>query len=831
MITPLPPAPSRGDDSDVFVARADAHITALARWTSEVNVLGEIFNLSAANATLGYLPPVEYAAGLLMKIATQTVQYGDNTYAPILLKLPFTTSGTFEADKFRLIQGLTSADLALPTGAAGVGYGTRTVDAALREFPSVVDHGAVAGAALDNTAAIAACEADTATDTFHVPPGYFNTSAKKLLKRYIGPGYVRTGWIDTNFGTAYPVLKENSWHPDQVFTADRPVLFLPPAIRAAYNKGSLLGVIAGDSISEVCDSFYGNGVAAMVQTMMAKRMPFCKIRVLNMSLLGRALDNLSSPAFVAGDPATTGQNDGGSFWRDAFPHRGGGSESIGTDSNLRNDVWPNGTVTGKSWLAHVRDAQPDFIVIAHGTNAYGGNEVSWIAHMKSIWTSVQAWEKVPFLVLVPPSIPSIIQASGVIPVTQAIADAARAMALQYGWGLIDVNALSRVVLTGTHTDNAQRLRERNFNGWANAALWNVGTGMMYAKTSSSAGYTCTVTATGANSYSTRRIKSADVDISATFTLAVAGTIAFLVARSPSESETGGLLVRLEAMGATLRVYSGTTQLLSIATGLTVPVGGAVRLRVRPTGGYLEIWVNNSKLVDGYGYAPSFWAGAVGFGYAAGNGVVSEFEFEYTPDLVLSTPIVDEYLVFGGTPGLVGGTIGFREESGFHGGDGIHHPSGDGLQRLYTPAVGRFVSEFVEALRRPVPAVATQFSAQTTTNAAASIPIAGTTVSVMSPAPANAVPAKCEITISFPYTNTEAGGGAVLSLYSGTETAPGATLRAWYLDGSTAYRKNIFTRVLLDIGAGPISFHLQWQGAALTAGSGVYPIEVAATILS
>ncbi|MGK5008131.1 hypothetical protein [Janthinobacterium sp. MDB2-8] len=700
-----------------------------------------------------------------------------------------------------------------------------------REFPSISAKGAVAGAALDNTAAIAACEADATTDTFHVPPGYFNTRAKKLLKRYVGPGYVRTSWVKPDWGTAYPVLKENSWYPDQVFTADRPIMTLPPAIRESYNAGVLLGVLAGDSISEVVDSFYGNGIAAMVQTMMAKRMPFCKTRIINMSLLGRALDNLSSPAFVAGDPATTGQNDGGSFWRDAFPHRGGGSESIGTDSNLRNDVWPNGTVTGKSWLAHVRDAQPDFIVIAHGTNAYGGNEDSWIAHMKSIWASVQTWVKVPFLVLVPPSIPSIIQASEVIPATQAIADAARAMALQYGWGLIDVNAMSHIVLRGAHSDNGQRLRERNFHGWVDSASWNVGTGMVISKPGVSPGYTTEVTTSLSPSYSTRRIKSRDVDISATFMLGSSESIPFIVARSASESEAGGLLVRLESMGSRLRVYSGTTQLLSVETGLTVLVGGKVRLRVRPTGGYLEVWVNSTKLIDGYGYAPSYWAGAIGFGYAAGGGVVSEFEFEYTPDMAISTPILDEYLVFGGTPGMVGGTIGYREDSGFHGGDGIHHPSGDGLQRVYVPAVGRFVDEFVTALRRPIPAVATQHTAQSTTSAGASVPIPGTTVSVMSPAPANAVPAKCEITISFPYTNTDASPSAVVSLYSGTELAPGAPVRSWYLSGSVVYRQNFYARVLLNVGPGALNFHLEWQGAALSAGGGSFPIEVAATILS
>lgn len=70
---------------------------------------------------LGYSTPVAYTSGLSMTISTQTVEYLGETYAPKSSEIPFTTSGTFETSKFRLIQGVTAASLASTSGANLVG--------------------------------------------------------------------------------------------------------------------------------------------------------------------------------------------------------------------------------------------------------------------------------------------------------------------------------------------------------------------------------------------------------------------------------------------------------------------------------------------------------------------------------------------------------------------------------------------------------------------------------------------------------------------------------------------------------------------------------------
>jgi hypothetical protein len=73
-------------------------------------------------AGLGYAVPVPYTAGISLTLPTQTVEYAGEVYAPAFGSLPFTTSGVFESANFRVIQGLTAADLASGIGASMVGY-------------------------------------------------------------------------------------------------------------------------------------------------------------------------------------------------------------------------------------------------------------------------------------------------------------------------------------------------------------------------------------------------------------------------------------------------------------------------------------------------------------------------------------------------------------------------------------------------------------------------------------------------------------------------------------------------------------------------------------
>ena len=107
---------------------------------------------------LGYQVPVAYVSGLQMTVATQTVGYSGQTYAPILSALPFTTSGTFEVAKFRLIQGVAAVDLAGPGGVLLVGNAADKRDLADKsdaaKGPALLGHNATLNYAMGTIGAI-----------------------------------------------------------------------------------------------------------------------------------------------------------------------------------------------------------------------------------------------------------------------------------------------------------------------------------------------------------------------------------------------------------------------------------------------------------------------------------------------------------------------------------------------------------------------------------------------------------------------------------------------------------------------------------------------------
>ncbi|MDR6094886.1 glycosyl hydrolase family 28-related protein [Stenotrophomonas sp. SORGH_AS_0321] len=116
----------------------------------------------AVLAATGYLVPVAYSAGLDVSSSRFTVSYNGQVYAADPNDVPFISHAAFDTAQWRLIQGVTAADLAQRAGAALIGFAQKGNDSVLRsvskkleEFVSVMDYGAVGDGVNDDSAAFA----------------------------------------------------------------------------------------------------------------------------------------------------------------------------------------------------------------------------------------------------------------------------------------------------------------------------------------------------------------------------------------------------------------------------------------------------------------------------------------------------------------------------------------------------------------------------------------------------------------------------------------------------------------------------------------------------
>lgn len=150
------------------------------------------------------LAPIAYAAGIVFSATDadriKTIERSGIVYAPLPSALPFTTSGTWTGSddaRFRVIQGVTSADLALP-GASGVigwiqsGIGTikRWLQDKLRERKTPEDFGAAGTELVDDTAAVQRSIDDWAANG--------RRTAIELVGRYRIDGTLRVQNLETD---------------------------------------------------------------------------------------------------------------------------------------------------------------------------------------------------------------------------------------------------------------------------------------------------------------------------------------------------------------------------------------------------------------------------------------------------------------------------------------------------------------------------------------------------------------------------------------------------------------------------------------------------------
>lgn len=135
--------------------------------------------------SLGYEVPVAYVSGLVMERQSQTVTYNGQTYAPIVGELPFTTTGIFETSKFRLIQGVSGADLGSATGSRLVGSGGPVITPFLQTLSDIQAGNAISLYRFVNPVRIPAMRSFSTTyDASGGMQDAFDSGAKRLVAEY-----------------------------------------------------------------------------------------------------------------------------------------------------------------------------------------------------------------------------------------------------------------------------------------------------------------------------------------------------------------------------------------------------------------------------------------------------------------------------------------------------------------------------------------------------------------------------------------------------------------------------------------------------------------------
>ena len=388
---------------------------------------------------IGYVPPVAYAAGISLTMQTQTVSYNGNAYAPKIASLPFTTSGAFETEKFRLIQGLAAVDVAAPGGSSLIGYKESETDAVptsveerLRHTLSINGFGAVGdGGLTDNTEAInkAAIEAKRRNMRYLTAlPGEYYCAGELIELEdvlIIGARAKITSPLANNY---YARIYDPAYQP------------ATPSINPQVNKQGLSRFFAALNR-------YRNGGAAPVVVFIGDSLTQGGHRAFdNWFWVQQFKQKLNEAYGIQMD----------------YKNRGIAGRAAGDVANAvgLSDVhapFESNWVTDSSstWLSYIAALNPDLVVVAFGMNSGNANDSVDIVNLRN---SLKALPSIPSLVWVTTPIRTTdLNASyggsrfGTYPGNQYSNNNAymtRLIADMYGDPVIDVNRMSNIVQLG-----------------------------------------------------------------------------------------------------------------------------------------------------------------------------------------------------------------------------------------------------------------------------------------------------------------------------------------------------------------------------------------------
>ena len=420
--------------------------------------------------------------------------------------------------------------------------------------------------------------------------------------------------------------------------------------KMAIAQGTLRLVFVGDSITEgaVVDS--EDTYPVKVRRKLEALLPGVTILYSNFALGGRTAPQLNDTNYTAANPEITGH-----FWRS----------------------W---STAGKSWIDHVRDAQPDLLIYAFGMNDSGGHNAGiaqyFSDNLNAFYTSTLAWTNPPSLVIVPTILPTTNTNyySQRQDMTLSVSMAAREYARVHGLAIADAGRLWSIYRDGADYCRSVGTNDTGFASYP--AGWSHGTNSWTCDSSGN------MVATG-NASAQREISFLDGEITGWFTFPTSGFAGSMVVYYRiSELNSSALVVTPgDNYTGNVAFYYGTNVIAGALA--TIPISGAW-IRVVAKGRQHQAFVNGSLALtvnDFHTLVP----GAVAF-QAVG-----------LPSTIQGTSIIVDAPTSWPPPFTEVNLLGAYNANT---GAGINHPSSFGHQVAYV----RAFEEIFRELQHPSPRI-------------------------------------------------------------------------------------------------------------------------------
>lgn len=407
-------------------------------------------------------------------------------------------------------------------------------------------------------------------------------------------------------------------------------------LNAAVFEGTVRIAFAGDSIVEGDrDGLYDNSVVATLMRALREQNPGIDFVAANFSLSGRGIGALATGSYV-GQPYPEDLATG--FYR--------------PDGSPVTDQWPGGSVVGKSWMAHLRDFAPDFVMVMHGANDLSGSSLGNTTALKHVLDLIRHFPKAPSVGVATTALPAI--SAGYQEEAQIAADGVRGVARELNLTLVDINRAFNRLRAGVDVEHLVYTRDDTFAGYP--AGWNVEARSTFSLANAGGG---SITGNGS---ALRNLQSLDILIKATFScpswFSTTCALHYRSMGSPAHQYS------VHISSGSLVLYWGATTLGFKAMG-ALASGSKVVLQVDVQGALHRVYVNKVLQLAVYDYH-HLRRGSHGVAIIGGTGTITDFIVHTGDYCATEVPQLSDLELYGGD--------NVATHTGVPDGNGINHPT-------------------------------------------------------------------------------------------------------------------------------------------------------------